>query len=303
MDTKVSEATVETAQVEEKPSEETQVAEPTPSEAVPPVQEPVEEKPPEESLEERKERIRKEILESEEGKAALQSEADKRALKLRQEFEGREREQQRKTQQEAQLRESQQKRERDLNTYRQLQALEQTKPDEWRQYMRDPQYAAIWNQGLNTTPSTMEIDSARGDGYNEGFNQLWGNIYQGFMSAAEMAELTTEELSELSSDNFKGVPNPHAAYTLALAKVYGMRLARKGFSKELEKAVEDARADEREKLQSKYREAGVEPTELEGTGAPAGVLTKARYAAMTPEARAALPPEEIDAMVKRETGV
>lgn len=298
----VSEAKVETAQVEEKPSEEPQVAEPTPSEAEPPVQEPVEEKPPEETPEEKRERIRKELLESEEGKAALQSEADKRTLKLRQEFESREREQQRKAQQEAQLREAQQKRERDLDTFRQLQALEQTKPDEWRQHMRNPQYAAIWNEGLNTTPSTVELSSAKSDGYNDGFNQLWGQIYQGFMNDPAMGDLSTEEQSELSRDKFQGEANPHAAYTLALARVYGTRLARKGFSKELERAVEEARSDEREKLQAKYREAGVEPAEIEG-GAPAGVLTKEKYAAMTAEERAALSEAEIDAMTKRETGV
>lgn len=300
----VSEAQVETAQVEEKPSEEPQVAEPTPSEAEKPAQEPEAEKPPEESSEEREKRILQEVLDSDDYKKSVQSEADKRALKLRQEFEARERETQRKAEQDTRLAQAQQKRESDLNTYRQLQALKQTKPEEWQAYMDQPQYAAIWNQGLNTTPSTVEIDTAKSDGYNDGFNQLWGQIYQGFMNDPAMGDLSTEEQAALSRDKFQGEANPHAAYTLALAKVYGTRLAKAGFKKEIEKAVEDARADEREKLQTKYREAGIEPADIEGKTAP-GVLTEAQYLAMSPDDREKLQnehPERIDAMTRKMQG-
>jgi len=298
-ETKVSEATAETAQVEAPPSEEVVVA--PPSEAEPPAQEPA----PEETPEQRKERIRKEVLESDEGKAALQSEADKRTLKLRQEYDARERLQVQKTQQETQLREAKQQREQRQGTYRQLQALEQSNPDQWRQHMKDPQYAAIWNEGLNTLPSSEELDAARTGAYNEGFNLLWGQIYQGFMNSPDMADLTSEELGELSRDNFRGEANPHAAYTLALARVYGRRTLKAEFQKELKEAVDEGRADEREKLQTKYREAGIGPEEIEGR-APTGVLTKERYAAMTSNEREKMRqdnPELIDAMSRREMGI
>ena len=290
---KVSEATVETAQVEAPPSEEVVVA--PPSETEPPAQEPA----PEETPEQRKERIRKEILESDEGKAALQSEADKRTLKLRQEYDARERLRVQKAQQEAQLREAKQQREQRQATYRQLQALEQQNPDQWRQYMRDPQYAAIWQEGLTSLPSSEELDAARTGAYNEGFNLLWGQVYQGFMSTPDMADLTSEELAELSTDKFRGEANPYAAYTLALARIYGKRTLRAEFQKELKKAVDDARADEREKLQAKYREAGIGPEEIEGRVGGA-VPTPEAIASMDIEEYAALPLETRKALMRRD---
>lgn len=286
MPDKTSEASAEVAQVQAPPSEEVVVA--PPSEAELPAQE------SEETPEARKDRIRKEILESDEGKLALQSEADKRTLKLRQEFEARERQQQLRTQQEVQLREAKAQREQRQTTFRQLQALETQNPDSWRQYMKDPQYAAVWNEGINTTPSTEEVDGAR----SEGFNQLWGQIYQGYMTAPEMSDLTSEELAELSTDNFKGKANAHAEYTLAMARVYGRRALKAEFEKEKEQAIKDARADEREKLQAKYRAAGIGSEEIEGRSATGG-LTSERYKRLSPEEQAKLSSDEIDAMTKK----
>ena len=283
MPEEVSEAKVETVQVEEeKPSEsvEEQVAAPDLSEAEPPAQEPEKEPSVQDALAKLTDAEVEALPDEHPVKRYAKSISDKSILKLRQEFEAREREREEQNRRETQLREARQRREQNQTIYRQLQALRKQSPEQWQQYMDQPQYAAIWNEGLNITPTAEEIDSAKSEGYNEGFNQLWGAVYQGFMQAPEMADLTPEELSDLSSDNFRGKPNPHAAYTLAMAKVYGTRVAKAAFKKELEKAVEDARADERERLQAKYREAGVGPEEIEGKPASSTTIgdIRDRYA-------------------------
>jgi len=299
----VSETKADTSQVvKEPPSEpvEGQVAPPEPSLGAEPVQEP--EKPPEETPEQQKQRVRKEALESEEGKAAIQSEADKRALKLRQEYDARQREESTRIQRDADLRQAKEKRERNQAIYRQLQVMEQQKPDEWRQHMRDPQYAAIWNEGLNTTLSTAELDVAKGEGRSEGGRAMLDQVAQRISSRPEMESLTQEELTSLDSGKFAQSLDGYVDQIVVAAQMLGKRAAAKEFAKEKDAFEETARKDEREKLQAKYREAGIGPEEIEGKGAP-GALTKEKYAAMTADERSKLSEAEIDAMVKRETGV
>jgi len=297
----VSETKADTSQVvEEKPSEEAQVAPPEPSEEAKPVQEP--EKPPEETPEQQKERVRKEALESEEGKAAIQSEADKRALKLRQEYDAKQREESTRLQRDADLRQAKEKRERNQATYRQLQALEQQKPDEWRQHMRNPEMAAIWNEGLNTTLSTAELDVAKGEGRSEGGRAILDQLAQRISSRPEMENLTQEELTTLDSGKFAQNLDGYVDQIVMAAQILGKRTAAKEFAKEKDTFEETVRKNEREKVQAKYREAGIGPEEIEGKGAP-GALTKEKYEAMTSEERGKLSDAEIDAMTKREQGV
>lgn len=296
----VSEAKVETAQVEEKPSEEPQVAEPEPSEAEPPAQEPVEETP-----EEKRERIRKELLESEEGKAALQSEADKRALKLRQEYD-RQRDAERiQAQQERQLQEARAKREQNQNTYRQLQALKQTNPQEWSKYMDDPRYVAVWNEGLSSMPSAEEIESARAEGRAKGGVDILNQVASKLQSRPEMENLTQEEIASLNRDNFAKTLDGYVDQLGVAMEIYAKRLAVADIKKR-EKAIEEtARKDEREKIQAKYREAGVVPEELEGKPTP-GELTLEEWSSMTTAQRDKLReehPERIEAMSKKASGL
>ena len=292
MPKEVSEATAETAQVvEEKPSEETQVAAPEPSEAVEPVQEPA----PEESAEERDKRILQEYRESEEYKGDLQSEADKRALKLRQEFESRETVQRQAQERDQRLAEARQQREQETQVYSQLLELRQTKPEEFVKALDNPAYRGIWDRGGRIAPSTEEIDNARSDG----FIQLYGTVYRTVMSKPEMTNLSNEEAASIAGEKFQGVPDAHAAYLDALTDLWATKKAQAIVAKERGGIEEAAGKKATEKLQAKYREAGVVPEEIEG-GIPTGVLTVQRFDAMTTAERKKVTPEQHEAMVRRE---
>ena len=293
----VSEAAPEVAQVEETPSEESQVAEPAPSEAEP---EPAQEPKAELTAEQRK-AILDEYLESEDYKKAIQSEADKRALKLRQEYEGTLRAERQQQEEQRRLEAAQREREQRTNTYRQLQAIKQQKPEEWAKYMENPEYAAIWAEGGRTMPSTEEVDRARG----EGQRQLYGAFYGLLMSKPEMQGLSTDELARIDHNKFVGQPNAYAAYLDAITALLVEKQAAASVEKEVAKREEAIRKDERERLQQEYRKAGVGPEHIEGkpTG---GALTRERYAAMSTEEREKLReenPEAIDAMARKEMGI
>lgn len=299
MPKEVSEATAETAQVESPPSEEAQVAEPAPSEEEKPVQE------PEETPEQQRERLYKELLESEEHQKAVQSEADKRALKLRQEMEAQREADRRQTEQERRLQEAKAKREHNQGIYRQLQLLEQQKPDEWRQHMRNPEYAAIWNEGLNTVPSTDEIDAAKAEARAEAGLGVLNQLATKIKALPEMENLTDEDLKSLDRGNFAQSLDGYVEQLLQAAKIYGVKVGRAEAAKGKAALEESIRKDEREKLQAKYREAGVVPEEIEGKPAP-GVLTEAQYLAMSPDDREKLReehPEKVDAMTKKMMGI
>lgn len=300
MPDKVSEATAETAQVvEEKPSEEAQVAAPEPSEVVEPAQEP--EAEPEGLSDEQKQKVHEEFLQSEEYKQQLQSEADKRALKLRQEFEAREAVRTQAQEREQRLAEARQQREQEAQVYSQLLDLRQTKPEEFVKALDNPQYRGVWDRGGRTAPSTEEIDAARADG----FSQLYGTYYRMVMSKPEMTNLSDEEAASISSEKFKGRADAHGAYLEAITDLLAMKKAQALVAKERKGIEEEARKNEREKLQAKYREAGVGPEEIEGK-ATSGVLTEERYLAMSPDDREKLAqehPERIDAMTKKMMGI